>query len=63
MEWDQIADRWTAMTHRLRGDRIRAPRSVGGPLETRHIPKNGDGELSDKMTPDIVGDDRSLISQ
>lgn len=62
MDWDLIADRWAAMTHRLRSDRIGAPRSVGGPLDTRRIPKNVNEEQSDRMTPETVGNDRSLPS-
>jgi hypothetical protein len=63
MDWDQIADRWTAMTHRLRGDRIEGLRSIGGPSDARRAPKEVDADLSKGRAPDTVGNVSNLLSQ
>jgi hypothetical protein len=59
MEWDQIAEKWAAMTHRLCGDRIMAPRNTG-PLEIPRATKQVAGETYDKSIPETIGTDRSL---
>lgn len=61
MEWDVIANRWAAMTHRLRSDRINGLRNVGGAQDTRRATKGADGEVSEGMplgtTVDKTGND------
>jgi hypothetical protein len=37
MEWDQITDRWAAMTYRLRGNMAPSPKEITG----RHQPSQG----------------------
>lgn len=33
MEWDQITDRWAAMTYRLRGNMTASPKAISGRLQ------------------------------
>jgi hypothetical protein len=62
MDWDQISDRWTAMTHRLRGDRMGGPRSIGGERDARRAPQEVE-DLPDGRSPDTVGNVSSQLSQ
>lgn len=59
MEWDQIADKWTAMTRRLRNDRIGVPRNNGGLPDARRATRGIDRKLSDKQPPKTVDIDRN----
>lgn len=62
MEWDQIADRWVAMTKRLCSDSIAGPRTIDRLKTTGRTPKGTDRKQVDKMPPEIAGNDHSMSS-
>ena len=62
MEWDQISDKWVAMTKRLRNDCTTGPRTSDR-LDTKgRVYKAGDRKLAETMPPEIAGGDRNLSS-
>lgn len=62
MEWDQISDRWVAMTKRLRKDCTTAPRAIDRLITTGRVHKAGDGNSAETMPPEIAIGDRNLSS-
>ena len=62
MEWDQISEKWVAMTQRLRNDCPASPRTIAGLKTTGVTTKAGDWNPKDSMPPAIAGGDRSLTS-
>ncbi|MBU4527804.1 MAG: hypothetical protein KUA43_12355 [Hoeflea sp.] len=63
MEWDQIANSWAAMTHRLRSDRIANLRFAGGSQDARRILKGADEEPSGNMPLETSVNDNGLSNQ
>jgi hypothetical protein len=60
MEWDQITDRWAAMTRRLRSDRLGSPQSVSGPQDDHRTTEADTVPPADKMRLGAVGGDLGL---
>lgn len=62
MEWDQIANRWAAMTNRLRNDTMAGPQTIDRLKTSGRAPKTSDRQTSETMVPNTVGDGQSLPS-
>jgi hypothetical protein len=66
MEWDQISEKWVAMTQRLRHDCPGVPRKIDRLKTTGRQIKTADGAQDDRMPPGMSGwasaRDRSLTS-
>lgn len=62
MEWDQITDRWVAMTKRLRNDSLAGPRTIDRLKTTSRTTGIAERAPTDTMLPEIAGDDRSPTS-
>jgi hypothetical protein len=66
MEWDQISEKWVAMTQRLRHDCSPAPRTIDRLKTTERQIKATDGTQGDSLPPRMSGwasgRDRSLTS-
>lgn len=62
MEWDQISEKWVAMTQRLRHDGPAASRSVPRAKTTGVTNKTGDWTPQDSMPPVMADRNRSVTS-
>jgi hypothetical protein len=60
MEWDQITDRWAAMTYRLRGNMTPSPKEItGGHQASQSAPRVAAAEARDPVTVRLTANDRS----
>ena len=62
MEWDQISEKWVAMTQRLRNDCPASPRTIARLKTTGMTIKAGDWTPKDSMPAANAGGDRSFTS-
>jgi len=60
MEWDQIEDKWTAMTRRIRADWKDPPKSLRGTESARGAATPVSAPPSDRSTPDTGAGDNNL---
>lgn len=62
MEWDQISDKWVAMTKRLRNDCATGPNTIDRLKATGRATKESNRTLTDTMPSEITGGDLNLSS-
>lgn len=62
MEWDQISEKWVAMTQRLRNDCPASPRTIARLKTTGVTIKAVDWPPKDSMPAAIAGGDSSFTS-
>lgn len=55
MEWDQITDRWAAMTHRLRGDVTETLSDMQPSQGDDPVAQKSDPQQSDTLEADALG--------
>jgi hypothetical protein len=60
MEWEQITDRWAAMTHRLRGSNpVGADDDTGRARPGFGAPRGTASDVQGQMTARLIANDRS----
>ncbi len=55
MEWDQITDRWAAMTHRLRGDLTETLVGTQASQGESSVTQKSDPQQSDTLDVEALG--------
>ncbi len=53
MKWDQIEDKWAAMTQRIRADWKDVPQATRGPGDLRQVPPAGNRPANGPMPGNI----------
>lgn len=64
MEWDQITDRWAAMTHRLRGSIPAGAEDATGRAQSGFgTPRGTASDVKGQMTARLIANDGSQPSR
>jgi hypothetical protein len=63
MEWDQISDKWVAMTKRLRHDCATGPNTIDRLKATGHATRESNRTLADTNPSEIAGGELNSSSK